>query len=68
MQRICGPFILEFIREILSTSVFFGRSIYIETAQNSREECNEFADLLFWRLSLMAAATLGDLTELFPIN
>ena len=27
-------------------------SIYIETAQNSREECNEFADLLFWRLSL----------------
>ena len=27
-------------------------SIYIETAQNSREGCNEFADLLFWRLSL----------------
>ena len=26
--------------------------IYIETAQNSREECNEFADLLFWGLSL----------------
>ena len=52
MQRICGPFILEFIREILSTSMFFCRSIYIETAQNSREECNEFADLLFWRLSL----------------
>ena len=26
--------------------------IYIETAQNSHEECNEFADLLFWRLSL----------------
>ena len=23
MQRICGPFILEFIREILSTSCFF---------------------------------------------
>ena len=31
---------------------FFCCSIYIETAQNSREECNEFADLLFWRLSL----------------
>ena len=52
MQRICWPFILEFIREILSTSMFFWCSIYIETAQNSREECNEFADLLFWRLSL----------------
>ena len=26
--------------------------IYTETAQNSREEPNEFADLLFWRLSL----------------
>ena len=25
--------------------MFFCRSIYIETAQNSREECNEFADL-----------------------
>ena len=48
-------FFLEFIyvfREILSTSMFFCCSIYIETAQNSREECNEFADLLFWRLSL----------------
>ena len=46
---------LEFIyvfREILSTSMFFCCSIYIETAQNSHEECNEFADLLFWRLSL----------------
>ena len=52
MRRICGPFILEFIREILSTSMFFCRSIYIETAQNSREECNAFADLLFSRLSL----------------
>ena len=31
---------------------FFCCSIYIETAQNSHEECNEFADLLFWRLSL----------------
>ena len=31
---------------------FFYCSIYIETAQNCREECNEFADLLFWRLSL----------------
>ena len=48
-------FFSEFIyvfREILSTSMFFCCSIYIETAQNSREECNEFADLLFWRLSL----------------
>ena len=48
-------FLLEFIyvfREILSTSMFFCCSIYIETAQNSRGECNEFADLLFWRLSL----------------
>ena len=38
-------FFLEFIhvfREILSTSMFFRCSIYIETAQNSREECNEF--------------------------
>ena len=38
-------FFLEFIhvfREILSTSMFFCCSIYIETAQNSREECNEF--------------------------
>ena len=48
-------FFFEFVSvfwEILSTSMFFGCSIYIETAQNSRGECNEFADLLFWRLSL----------------
>ena len=32
--------------------MFFCCSIYIETAQNSREECNEIADLLFFRLSL----------------
>ena len=32
--------------------MFFCSSIYIETAQNSREEYNELADLLFWRLSL----------------
>ena len=38
--------------EILSTSMYFCCSIYIETAQNSREECNEFLNLLFWRLSL----------------
>ena len=47
-------FFLEFIyvfREILSTSMFFYCSIYIETAQNSRGQCNELADLLFWRLS-----------------
>ena len=52
MQRIYWSFTLEFIREILSTSMFFCCSIYIETAQNSREECNEFTDLLFWRLLL----------------
>ena len=51
-QRICWPFILEFIGEILSTSMFCCCSIYIETAQNSLEECNEFADLLFWRPSI----------------
>ena len=48
-------FFLEFIyvfRNILSTSMFFCCWIYIETAQNSRRECNEFADLLFWILSL----------------
>ena len=48
-------FFSEFIyvfREILSTSMFFYCSIYIETAQNSRRECNEFADFLFRRLSL----------------
>ena len=48
-------FFSEFIyvfREIMSTSMFFCCSIYIETAQSSREECNDFADLLFWRLSL----------------
>ena len=44
-------------REILSTSMFLFFffcccSIYVETAQNSRVECNEFADLLFFRLSL----------------
>ena len=32
--------------------MFLCCSIYIKTAQNSREECNESADLLFWRLSL----------------
>ena len=48
-------FFLEFIylfRKILSTSIFFCCSIYIEIAQNSYEECNEFEDLLFWRQSL----------------
>ena len=54
MQRICGPFfrIICVFCEILSTSMYFCCSIYIETAQNSREECNEFLNLLFWRLSL----------------
>ena len=52
---MCGPFLKKFIdlfREILSTSMLFCCSIYIEKAQNFREECNEFADLLFFRLSL----------------
>ena len=35
-------FIMPVMR-FLSTSMFF----YIGTAQNSRAECNEFADLLF---------------------
>ena len=39
-ERFCQP------------AFFFCCSIYIETVQNSREECNEFADLLFFRLSL----------------
>ena len=30
----------------------FCSSIYIETALNARDECIEFANLLFWRLSL----------------
>ena len=54
MQRICGPFLkiyLCFSRDFVNQHVFFC-SIYIETARNSREECNEFADLLFFRLSL----------------
>ena len=45
MQRICRPFFLEFIyvfREIFPTSMFFCCSVYIETAQNSPGECNEF--------------------------
>ena len=53
MRRICGLFFfLEFIyvfREILSTSMLFCCSIYIERAQNSRGECKEFADFLFSR-------------------
>ena len=36
---------LDFVNQL----VFFN---YIETAQNSHEECNEFANLLFWILSL----------------
>ena len=51
MQRICRPFFLEFIyvfRQILSTSMFFCCSIYIETAQNSRGNATD----LFWRLSI----------------
>ena len=55
MQRICGPFFFRIYlclsRDFVNQRVFCC-SIYIETAQNSREESNEFADLLFWRLSL----------------
>ena len=40
-ERFCQP-----------ACVFFCCSIYVEIAQNSREECNEFAELLFQRLSL----------------
>ena len=60
MQRICGPFVfLEFIHyachEIfVSQRVLLCSSIYIETALNTRAECNESADLLFWRLSFYA--------------
>ena len=43
---------LRLSRDFVSQHVFFCCSIHIETAQNSHEECNEFADLLFWRLSL----------------
>ena len=49
-------FFLEFIyvfREILSTSMFFCCSICIETAQNSGEECNEFADLFVLKTIIM---------------
>ena len=51
LRTFFSEFICVFC-EILSTSMYLGCSIYIETAQNSREECNEFLDLLFWRLSL----------------
>ena len=64
------------MERFLSTSMFFCSSIYIETALNSREECNEFADLLFWiphyesfiflsRDSLSSATRLLDLRILF---
>ena len=56
MQRLCGPFgfknlFMPFER-FLSTSMFFCSSIYIETALNFRQECNECTDILSWRLSL----------------
>ena len=46
-----ATYLLTFYFRIYS-SMFFCCSIYIETAQNSREECNEFADLLFWKPSI----------------
>ena len=42
--------------------MYFCCSIYIETAQNSREECNEIADLLFFRLSLCLLEALCPVT------
>ena len=39
-------------RDFVNQHACFCCSIYVETAQNSREECNEFAELLFRRLSL----------------
>ena len=48
MQRICGPFILEFIREILSTSMFFAARFTlrqlktpVRNATNLRTFCSE---------------------------
>ena len=57
MQRIWGPFVfLEVIfafKEIfVNQLVSFCSSIYIVDCRKSYEECNEFADLLFWRPSL----------------
>ena len=54
MQRISDLFFRIYLclSRDLSTSMFFCCSIYIETAQISREECNELADLFFIRLSL----------------
>ena len=47
--------------------MFICCSIYIETAQNSPEECNEFADLLFFRLcATLIAAHVGYVYP--PIN
>ena len=39
-ERFCQP------------ACFFAAPFTVETAQNSREECNEFTDLLCFRLSL----------------
>ena len=55
MQRICRPLFFRIYlchsRDFVNQHVFC-RSIYMETALNSREECIEFADLFFLRLSL----------------
>ena len=55
MQRICRH--LFFTIYLCLSRDFVNQhslcsSIYVETALKSREECIEFADLLFWRLSL----------------
>ena len=55
MQRICGPFFQNLFmsfERFCQPACFFCCSIYTETAHNSRGECNKFADLLFFRLSL----------------
>ena len=41
-----------FFERFCQPACFVCCSIYFQTAQNSREECNEFADLLFFRLSV----------------
>ena len=55
IQRICRHLffrVYSFLSRDFVNQHAFCSSIYIETALNSREECIEFADLLFWRLSL----------------
>ena len=41
MQCICGPFILEFIREILSTSMFFSARFTLRQPKHYELQCCE---------------------------